>query len=173
MTNIVVKVYTDASFANQDQGIRSTAGRVVILENPKEGKVNVVSWKTKKISRVCRSVKSAETRALEDGIDDAVNTARIIKEVYDGKINLRDPAQIPVLAYTDSKSLWDSLHSTRQCEEKLIRNSICGMKELLEQGVVKKVNWVSTKDQIADCMTKRNMKAEWLMKVVSENVLSK
>ena len=144
-----------------------------MLENLSEGKVNIISWKTKKISRVCRSVKSAETRALEDAIEDGVNTARIIKEVYDGRINLKNPAQIPVLAYTDSKSLWDSLHSTRQCEEKLIRNSISGMKELMDDGIVQKIQWVSTNDQIADCMTKKNSKADWLMKVVSQNVLRK
>ena len=41
-----------------------TAGRVILIQNKKNGKVNVSSWTTKKISRVCRSVKSAETRAL-------------------------------------------------------------------------------------------------------------
>ena len=92
----------------------------------------VISWKVKKISRVCRSVKSAETRALEDGLDDAVHTARLLHETYEGKIDLKKPKQIPVTAKTDSKSLWESLHNSRQCEEKLLRNTIAGIKELIE-----------------------------------------
>ena len=38
--------------------------------------MNVAAWKTKKIPRVCRSVKGAETRALEDALDVGVHTAR-------------------------------------------------------------------------------------------------
>ena len=143
ISKLSVRVYADASLSNQEEGLRSTAGRVTMIEN-EETKVNIVSWKTKKISRVCRSAKGAETRALEDALDDAVNTARIIREVYDGKIELKNPAQIPVVAYTDSKSLWESLHNSRQCEEKLLRNSISGIKELMELGAVKNVHWVPT-----------------------------
>ena len=171
ISKLTVRVYADASLSNQDDGIRSTAGRVIMIENKEESKVNVISWKTKKISRVCRSAKGAETRALEDALDDGVNTARIIKEVYEGRIDLKNPAQIPVVAYTDSKSLWESLHNSRQCEEKLLRNSISGIKELMEHGEVKKVNWVPTAEQMADCMTKKNKKAEWLLSVASDNVL--
>ena len=131
-TDLIVKVYTDASYNNQDGKTRSTEGRVVLLENPKTGIANVVSWKVKKIPRVCRSVKSAETRALEDGLDDAVHTARLVFETYKGMINLRKPEQIPVVAKTDSKSLWDSVYNSRQCEEKMLRNTIAGIKQLID-----------------------------------------
>ena len=57
MSNLVVNLYTDASYNNQDEMVRSTEGRVVLIENTKEKLVNVVSWKTRKIPRVCRSVK--------------------------------------------------------------------------------------------------------------------
>ena len=79
--------------------------------------------------------------------------------------------QIPVEAFTDSKSLWESLHNTRQCEEKLLRNSIAGMKELIELKIVKDVHWVPTAEQLADCMTKYGKKADWLLKVASRNKL--
>ena len=115
--DLVVKVYADASFGNQDDGVRSTAGKLILLEYKNNNVVNVVSWKTRKISRVCRSVKAAETRALEEGIDEAVSTARLISEIYTGRVNLKNPNQIPVEAVTDCKSLWESLHNTKQCEE--------------------------------------------------------
>ena len=118
ISDLSVKIYADASYGNQSDKIRSTAGRVILLEN----------WKTKKIGRVCRSVKSAETRALEEAIDDGVNIARLDSEIYTGSVNLKNPNQISVNALTDSKSLWESLHNTRQCEE----NSIAGMAELMD-----------------------------------------
>ena len=142
-----------------------------MMENKEENTVNIASWKTKKIGRVCRSVKGAETRALEEAIDEAVHTARIVNEIYIGKIDLKNPAQIPVEALTDSKSLWESVHNTRQCEEKLLRNSIAGIKEMMELGMVKSIEWVPTDKQLADCMTKKGKKAEWLLRVASENTL--
>ena len=171
LSDLSVKVYADASYGNQFDKIRSTAGRVILIQNKKTGKVNVSSWKTKKIGRVCRSVKSAETRALEEAIDDGVNVARLLVEVYTGQVNLKDPEQIPVEALTDSKSLWESLHNTRQCEEKLLRNSIAGMKELIELKLVRDVSWVPTLQQLADCMTKGGKNSDWLLRVASKNRL--
>ena len=169
--DLIVKVYADASFGNQDDGVRSTAGRVILLEHKVNAAVNITSWKTKKIARVCRSVKAAETRALEDAVDEAVNTARLIKEIYSGKIDLKKPDQIPVEAMTDNKSLWESIHNTKQCEEKILRNSIAGMKELVELNMVKSITWVPTIKQLADCMTKKGVKADWLLNVASKNKL--
>jgi hypothetical protein len=171
LSKLKVKVYADASFCNQDSSkTRSTAGRVVLLEN-KECLVYVVSWKTRKIARVCRSVKGAETRALEEALDDGVNTARLLKEIYSGNIDLKNPQQIPVEASTDSKSLWESIHNTRQCKEKLLRNSIASIKDLLDLKMVNKISWVPTDKQLADCLTKKGKKATWLLKVSSKNRL--
>ena len=157
-SKLTLKIYSDASYCNQDGKTRSTEGRVLLLTNEETKLVNVVSWKTKKIARVCRSVKSAETRALEEAVDDAINTARLVKEIYTGKIDLKSPDQIPVEAFTDSKSLWESLHNTRQCEDKILRCSIAGIKELIDLKMLKDVHWVSTKQQLADCMTKAGKK---------------
>ena len=169
--DLSVKVFADASYGNQNDKVRSTAGRVILIENNKTGKVSLVSWKTKKIGRVCRSVKSAETRALEEAVDDGINIARVISEVYKGNINLKEPEQIPVIAFTDSKSLWESLHNTRQCEEKLLRNSIAAMKELIALNMMDDVLWVPTQKQLADCMTKHANNSDWLLKVARNNIL--
>ena len=171
ISELVVRVYSDASFNNQDNQIRSTAGKLVLLEHPDSGKGNVISWKTRKIQRVCRSVKAAETRALEEGLDEAIHIGRIVKEIYNGRINLKDPEQLPVVARTDSKSVWENLHNTRQCEEKVLRNTIAGIKEQLELGLVEEVEWVPTNLQLADCLTKNCLpsKSEKLLSVIYSN----
>ena len=116
-----LKIYCDVSFNNQEEKIRSTEGRVLLLENEDSGKVNLFSWKTKKISRICRSEKGAEARALENGLDESIHFARMFQEIYEGKVNLKTPTQIPVMAITDNKSLWENLHNTRQCDEKTLK----------------------------------------------------
>lgn len=91
--------------------------------------------------------------------------------MYDGKIILKSLKQIPVEAFTDSKSLWESIHNTRQCEEKLLRNSVAGIKELVELKMVESVEWVPTTKQLADCMTKKGKNPNWLLHVANKNMM--
>ena len=169
--DLEIKLYTDASFNNQDNKIRSTEGRILLLGSKKSLKVNAFCWKTKKISRVCRSVKGAETRALESGLDEAVHFARMVKEVYDGSVDLKHPKQIDVEAITDNKGLFENLHNTRQCEEKLLKNSVALMKEMMEKSEVKKVKWVETSKMLADVLTKKSGNGKWINEVISTNII--
>ena len=58
-------------------------------------------------------------------------------------------------AVTDCKSRWESINNSRQCEDKILRNSIAGIKELLSLKMLKSVKWVPTGKMLADCMTKK------------------
>ena len=169
--HIRIKIYTDASFNNQDRKLKSTEGRVLVLENSKSSKCNVFSWKTKRISRVCRSVKAAETRALENGLDDAVHFARMVHEIYSGVVDLKHPKQIEVNALTDNKGLFENLNNTRQCEEKLLRNSVALIKQMVENKEVKNIEWVETSEMLADTLTKKGGNGSWLKHVITRNVI--
>ena len=169
--DLEVKIYTDASYNNQDNKVRSTEGRILLIGSKRSNKVNAFSWKTKKIARVCRSVKGAETRALESGLDEAVHYARMLKEILDGKVDLKNPKQVEVIAFTDNKGLWENLHNTRQCEEKLLRNSVALMKEMLENSEVKRIEWVETSRMLADVLTKKSGGGSWIKEVISKNII--
>ena len=39
----------------------------------------------------------------------------------------------------------------------------------MELGLVKSIDWVPTDKMLADCMTKKNKKADWLLEVASKN----
>jgi hypothetical protein len=166
-----LRIYCDASFNNQDKKIRSTEGRVLLLENADSRKVNIFSWKTKKISRICRSVKGAETRALENGLDEAIHFARMFEEIFAGQVNLKKPKQIPVSAFTDNKGLWENIYNTRQCDEKLLRNSIALVKEMIERSEVEIIVWVDTLKMLADTLTKKGGNALWIKNVIERNEL--
>ena len=144
---------------------------MLLLENKNSSKSNLFSWKTKKISRICRSVKGAETRALENGLDEAVHFSRMVKEIFDGNVNLKFPKQIPVEAVTDNKGLWENLNNTRQCDEKLLRNSIALIKEMLEKCEVRKIDWVETSKMLADILTKQGGNGMWIKDVISRNIV--
>ena len=70
---------------------------------------------------MCKSVKSAETRSLERGLEDGIYLSRLIKEIYSGRVS---EDQLPVEARTDSKTLVDSISSTKQVDEKTIRHIV-------------------------------------------------
>jgi hypothetical protein len=125
----------------------------------------------KKISRICRSVKGAETRALENGLDEAVHFARMVHEIYSGVVDLKKPEQIEVNALTDNKSLWENIHNTRQYDEKILRNSVALIKQMIEVKEVNKIDWVETTGMLADTLTKLGGTGTWLKEVISRNRL--
>ena len=59
--------------------------------------------------------------------------------------------------------------STKQIEEKMLRNSIVDFKEDLEQGNVNSYNWLATKDMLADILTKECRKNSQIIDVMSKN----
>ena len=127
-----------------------------------EGKCAPLIWKSKTIQQVCKSVKSAETRSLEKGMEDGIYLARTIQEIY-GLHKI-----IPVVVNTDSKTLYDSLTSTKRVEEKTIRHLVAWMKQQVEEEkTVEKVNWVASDEQIADVFTKKNVKTLPILNVVT------
>ena len=114
-------------------------------------------------------MKGAETRALENGLDEAIHFARMVKEIYEGEVNLKYPKQIEVNALTDNKGLWENLNNTRQCDEKLLRNSIALVKQMVENKEVKRIDWVETNGMLADALTKAGGNGRWIKDVISRN----
>ena len=166
--HLKIVAYTDSSYRNCENKEKSVGGRFVALAN-KEGVCSPLAWKSKTIQQVCKSVKTAETRSLEKGMEDSIYLARIIKEIYSGLVSTN---QIPIEINIDSKTLLDSLNSSRQVEEKTVRHLIAWIKQQKDEDkTVEKINWVSSAEQIADVFTKKNAKTEVILTVVTEGNL--
>ena len=166
--NLQVHAFCDASYKTQDDKVRSVEGRILFLTNGK--KASPILWKSRKISRVCDSTKTAETLAADKATDDAIYLARMIHEIYTGNKSMK---QIPVEVFTDSKPLYESIHSTKQVERKSIRHVVQMMKDSLARGEVRKFHWVSTKDQLADLLTKDSANGEAVKKVLKHGIIDK
>ena len=165
--SLKVVAYTDSSYRNTENSEKSVGGRLIVLANS-EGKCNPLVWKSKTIQQVCKSVKSAETRSLERGMEDSIYLARMIKEVYSGRVS---EDQIPVSVRIDSKTLLDSIYSTKQVDEKTIRHLVAWIKQQLETKAVESIKWVCSNEQLADVFTKKNANTESILSVVTEGTL--
>ena len=99
----------------------------------------------------------------------AIHYARMVSEIFAGAVDLKNPKQVEVVALTDNKGLWENLHNSRQCDEKILRNSIALMKEMIEKNEVKYVRWVETNSMLADVLTKRGGSGSWIKDILAQN----
>ena len=65
--------------------------------------------------------------------------------------------QIPVQMITDSQSLIESLNSTKQVEEKLMRPIIKWIKQCLDNKMMDETRWCDTKVCLGDVLQNREL----------------
>merc|ERR1719319_1460306 len=144
--------HTDASYSTMEERSKSVSGKIVFLSNKDESRTSPIHWKCKTIPQACTSAKAAETRAAYMSCDDTVGLARAVMELYTGK---RGEKQIETTIKCESQSLKDTLFSTKQIEEKILRPTILAMKQLLSRKQIGRFDWVDSRDCLADIFTKK------------------
>ena len=155
LEDIKILSYCDASYCTVEERTRSVAGKMIFLSDKKEEQVNAIHWKGRTIPQVSKSAKSAETRAMDSCADDAVDLARIVKQIYSGK---KGRSQIEVTMKSDSKSLKDTLESTKQIDEKYLRPVVQNIKDMITRREIGRVDWVESAACHADILTKKSAK---------------
>ena len=149
--DLKVLAISDGGLNRREDWTQSIMGKIVLLSNKEETIVAPLLWKSKTIQTVCKSAKTVETRACDKVIEDGIYLARCISEVYTGK---RGDSQIPVHVVNDSQSLIDSVNSTRQVEEKLMRPLVKWIKQMMDAGCVSDLRWCDTQVCLSDALTK-------------------
>ena len=167
MRDLELHVYSDAAYGNQDlDRVKSTAGIIIFLRGP-YGSAPVL-WKSRAIRRVCKSVKTAETLALEEAVDAAINLSRQIHQMITGK---KEEKGITIRAYTDSKSLVDSVQSCKQVIEGSMRQVVEKLKEHVLDGHVAEITWVRGARNWADGLTKKTVDMVDLIRILETGQL--
>ena len=82
------------------------------------------------------------------------------------------PRNPHVRVVTDSKSLYDALHTSNTVEDMNMRLNIARLREMVTLREIS-VKWVETKLQLADVMTKRGASPEALLNVLRSSSLPK
>ncbi|VDI51209.1 Hypothetical predicted protein [Mytilus galloprovincialis] len=153
--HVELLLYTDASFGNLPDG--GSQGGFVIMLLGENGKINSVTWQSKKIRRVVRSTLASEALALADGIDCATSLATLYNELVFNKCTTE--GGITVRCVIDNKDLFEAVHSKKNVSEKRLRLEISCIKEMIQKGELT-VHWIETKEQIANVLTKHGASAQ-------------
>ena len=94
---------------------------------------------------------------------------KIISEIYTGNT---DTYKLPIVINEDSKSLVESLLSTKKVKRKTMRLAISSIQQSIENGVISDVLHVSSKDQLADIFTKKGVDNGKLLECIASGNLS-
>ena len=139
-----IVVFTDGSFAN-NRDYSSQIGHVIVLAD-KHNKANVIHWSSTKCRRVTRSVLASELYAMSNGFDIAASLKGTIEGI------LHRP--IPLVACTDSKSLFECLVKLGTTNEKRLMVDVMCLRQSYERREIAEVKWISGDSNPADAMTK-------------------
>ena len=138
-------VFTDASLANNSD-CSSQSGYLVFLMNSDNGKFSLLAWRSQKLRRIARSTLSAERMACVDGIDAASLFQNLLAEIL--------VLNIPILPVTDNASLINAVYSSKTVTDKRLRADLGYLKSFIDEKILEKMIWVTSKLQLADCLTK-------------------
>ena len=155
-------VYTDAAFRNLNDNTDSCGGYIVFIVNLQSGKVAPLEWRSNKLKRRVHSTLGAETQALYNGLDAAVGLKLLLKELYDGKVDLK------VKAITDNYSAKVSVYSESEVGERILRGDIVVIKQMIQNETVSEIRWVTGDNMLADILTKRGVNKQPLLEVLED-----
>jgi hypothetical protein len=169
LNNLSLEVYADAAYGGIDKDMKSTEGFIILLRGDND-RCSPIAWRSRIIPRVCKSVKTAETVALEDATDMAIGIGRQLKQVITGKVQA---IPVPIWSYSDSKALIESTKSTKPVDEQPMRMHIERLKDHIKKGFVTGYKWVPTTDQLADPLTKAKAPTIELRRVLKTSNLKR
>ena len=158
-------IFADASFKGLPGG--ASQGGFIILLADNEGNVCPIHWQSRKIKRIVKSTLAAECLALQEACDAAYYLKTILIETL--RVDSND---IQIECYTDNKSLYDSLHSTKILEEKRLILDEAIIKDMMNKNEINKVQWLETSKQLADPLTKATASSEKLRDVLLQGSVS-
>ena len=151
--NLVIYGMGDALYK---AGEKAIAGQFIFLGNEDVDFAMPVFMKTKLIKRVCKSLKDAETISMGILADISRHTANQIKQLFSvpGENKVKKDEVIPVKLFSDSLGTLESIASTHQVEQRMMRADVADLKQKLEVGEISKYCWVQDEQMLADILTK-------------------
>jgi hypothetical protein len=138
-------VFTDASFAN-NLDYSSQIGFVIALAD-KNNKANILHWSSLKCKRVTRSVLASELYGMVHGFD----IGAVLKATLE---QITKTQNLPMILYTDSKSLYECLVKLGTTQEKRLMVDIMTLRQSYERCEITEVVWIDGKSNPANAMNK-------------------
>mmetsp|Transcript_7781 Transcript_7781/g.13766 ORF Transcript_7781/g.13766 Transcript_7781/m.13766 type:complete len:199 (-) Transcript_7781:1105-1701(-) len=124
----------------------SQAGHLIVLID-NTNSLNIISWSSKRIDRVCTSTFQAETMACVTACDVALFVQGIIREITH--------RTCPIILVLDHKGCFESITSVAEVKERMQSLYINRLREHLAKREIERVVWVPATAQMANILTKR------------------
>ena len=101
---------------------------------------------------------------MRDALDEAIYLDSIMTELYCNNYRVNE---LPVVAYTDNKSLHENLHSTKQVHEKRLMIDMVEIRRMLNTDDIQRIIWLPTALQLAIALTKRRVNTDMLLDFIN------
>ena len=157
-------VFADASFANLTNG-SSQAGFIILLSDQES--CSPLIWNSFRIRRIVKSTLAAETLSVSEALD----SAHLFSRTYGEVIHNKPDATIPIICFTDSKSLYKASQTTHLIQEKRLLIEISSIRQMIENSEIK-LQWIESKLQIANSLTKSGASPRLLQHILSTGRLT-
>ena len=155
----VVIGFADASVHSMPDRIGSVGGQVLMIANKRTERACVLGWRSKQLYRVVHSSLAAEALALLELLGDLKHLRILLAQMYGQRA-----ADIPTVAVTDSKNLWQSVHNLKNVDDKRLIPTIIELKEAMTlDKCAHELRHVTGEHMLADGLTKKGGASEGLM----------
>ena len=170
LSKLKIYAYADASLNNLPDSVSSARGFAIFLVSDQNAAI--LSWGSRKIKKVTKTIIYAEGLALSACLDDAM----LLREIVTTALCLSRVSgeTVPVIGLCDNKSLVENIYSSHQAEDVKLRIEVASLRQQMEHHEVKEIVWIPDSLQLADCLTKTskmNHPVENLLKVIESGSL--
>jgi len=151
ISQLKIYAYADASLNMLPDRISSARGHTIFLVSGQSA--GILSWCSRKIKKVTKTIIYAEAMALSDCLDEA----QMIRECILTAMCLSEKKTketVPIIGLTDNLSLQENIYGTHQAEDLKLRIQVAYLKKTLEDEEINKIVWIPDPQQLADCLTK-------------------
>jgi len=107
---------------------------------------NIIHWSSTKCRRVTRSVLASELYGMAHGF----NMGAVVKSTVDRALEI----DLPLVVYTDSKSLYEYLVKLGTTQEKWLMIDVICLRQAYERREIAEVKWIKGESNPADSITK-------------------
>ena len=168
ITKLTLYAFADAALSNLPDGTSSTRGSAIFLVSGEHA--GILSWASRKIKVVTKTIVYAEGVALSQVLDEAI----LLRETILSALRMtKDPKNVPISGFTDSHSLFDNINSSHQSEDLRLRREVASLRQQLNTKEVQKIYWVPDEKQLADPLTKKDAKnPAKLLNVIETGILN-
>ena len=163
--DLQILCFSDASLGNISKS--SARGFLIFLTDGICA--NLIAWSSGKVKRIVHSIFAAETLSCTEATASAIMIRQLLSEIL-----FRDPTSeaIPIVTFTDSKQLYDSIHSSSQCNDKRLTLDIAMLQENLRTGEINEFKWIPTSKMLADCLTKKGVPCHDLCRILETGLFN-